>query len=163
MLTRRAALGAIPGTLFAALAQAAATGNADLIRRYFAVWNSGDLDELDRILAPEYINHTPSTPHVPPGPDGLKPIIASFRAAFPDLYFEIVEVIATDEHAVARVVMTGTHRGSLFGIAATGKRVKVDQINIERIQAGRIVEHWRVTDELSLLRQLGVIPEPSQG
>ena len=53
--------------------------------------------------------------------------------------------------------MTGTHRGDLFGLPATGRRVQVDQINIEHIRDGRIVEHWRVTDELQLMRQLGVV------
>jgi predicted ester cyclase len=56
-----------------------------------------------------------------------------------------------------RVVMRGTHLGELFGIAPTGKKVEVDQINIERIQNSRIVEHWRVTDELAQQRQLGLI------
>lgn len=159
MLSRRTALGAIPSALLLTSAHAAGPDNEQLVRRYFGVWNSGELDALDGILAPEYINHTPSTPNPPRGPAGLKPIIASFRAAFPDLHFDVEQVIATDQHAVARVVMTGTHRGPLFGIAATGKRVRVNQINIERIARGQIVEHWRVTDELTLMRQLGVIPD----
>jgi predicted ester cyclase len=50
--------------------------------------------------------------------------------------------------------MRGTQLGELFGIAPTGRKVEVNQINIERIQNGRIVEHWRVTDELALHRQL---------
>jgi predicted ester cyclase len=58
---------------------------------------------------------------------------------------------------VVRVVMTGTHRGDLFGLAPTGRRVTVDQINIEHIDNGRIAEHWRVTDELKLMRQLGLV------
>jgi predicted ester cyclase len=61
-------------------------------------------------------------------------------------------------HTVARVVMTGTHRGDLFGLAPTGRGVRVGQINIEEIGPdGLIHNHWRVTDELSLMRQLGQI------
>ena len=56
-----------------------------------------------------------------------------------------------------RVTMTGTQKGDFFGIAPTGRRVSVNQINIERIRDGRIAEHWRVTDELALMRQLGVV------
>src|SRR5687767_8568939 len=77
------------------------------------------------------------------GPEGLKPIVLAMRRAFPDLHYEIKDVIATKESVVIRVVMTGTHRGDLFGLAPTGCRVQVDQINIERIRDGRIVEHWR--------------------
>jgi len=131
--------------------------NTDLIRRYFDVWNSGRLDDLDTLLSADYVNHTPSTPNPPRGPAGLKPIIESFRVAFPDLRFTIEDIITTDSHAVARVEMRGTHRGDLFGIAPTGRSVAVNQINIERIEREQIIEHWRVTDELALMRQLGVV------
>jgi steroid delta-isomerase-like uncharacterized protein len=136
----------------------AADGNAAIARRYFEeVWNRGNLDALDELLAPGYVNHTPSTPNPAPGPQGLKPIVRAMREAFPDLHYEIADVIATPDSVVLRVVMTGTHRGDLFGLPATGRRVSVDQVNIERIENGRIVEHWRVTDELKLMRQLGFV------
>jgi predicted ester cyclase len=84
--------------------------------------------------------------------------VAALRRAFPDLRYTIEDVIATDDRAVARVVMTGTHKGDLFGLAPTGRPVRVDQINIEEIGPdGRIREHWRVTDELGLMRQVGRI------
>jgi len=132
--------------------------NAALARRYFEeVWNRGNVDALDELLAPNYVNHTPSTPNPPPGPQGLKPIVRAIRQAFPDLHYEIKDVIATPDSVAIRVVMTGTHRGDLFGVAPTGRTIKVDQVNIEHIERGRIVEHWRVTDELSLMRQIGVV------
>ena len=129
--------------------------NEKLARRYFEeAWNRGDVAVLDEILAPDYVNHTPSTPNPPAGPTGLKPIILAMRRAFPDLHYEIKDVIATEEALNIRVVMTGTHRGDLFGLPPTGRRVRVDQINIEHIRDGRIVAHWRITDELKLMRQL---------
>jgi steroid delta-isomerase-like uncharacterized protein len=127
-----------------------------LIRRYFEVWNTGVLEPLDELLSSAYINHTPSTPNPPRGPEGLKPIIVAMRTAFPDLHYRIEDIVATPDRAVARVVMTGTHRGAFFGFPATGRPVRVNQINIEQIdRQGRIAEHWRVTDELTLMRQLG--------
>jgi steroid delta-isomerase-like uncharacterized protein len=130
-----------------------------LARRYFEeVWNQGKVDVLDELLAPDYINHTPSTGRPPKGPDGLKPIVLAIRRAFPDLHFTIEDVIVTPETVVIRTTMTGTHEGDLFGIPPTRRKVSVMQIQIERIKDGRIVEHWRVTDELSLMRQLGVVP-----
>jgi steroid delta-isomerase-like uncharacterized protein len=138
-----------------------ANRNAQLGRRYFEeVWNRGNLAALDQLLTADYINHAPSTPNPPRGADGLKPIVAAIRKAFPDLHFEIEDVIATTDAVVVRTRMTGTHRGDFFGVAPTGRRVSVNQINIERIRDGRIAEHWRVTDELTLMRQLGVVPAP---
>jgi predicted ester cyclase len=55
----------------------------------------------------------------------------------------------------ARVRMQGTHLGPLGNLQPTGRSIDVLQINIERFENGRIVEHWRVTDELALMKQLG--------
>jgi len=139
--------------------RAPAERNEAAVREYFdRVWSRGEIDRLDHLLAPGYINHTPSFGHPVPGPEGLKPIIVALRQAFPDLHYEIEDVIATPDHVVARVRMKGTHRGALGDIPPTGRRVDVLQINIERFENGRVVEHWRVTDELELQKQLGVVP-----
>lgn len=152
----------LAGVLLAAVAcKPSPVGNnhEKIVRQYFSeAWNQGRLEVLDQLLAPQYVNHTPSTPNPPPGPGGLKPIITAFRRAFPDLHFEIKDLIANDSMVVARVIMTGTQRDSLFRLPPTGKTVSVNQINIEKIRNGQIVEHWRVTDELSLMRQLGFVP-----
>ena len=140
-------------------ASTAAGDGITVARRYFEeVWNLGKVEVLDDLLAPDYVNHTPSFGSPPPGPDGLKPIVLAMRRAFPDLHFTIEDVVATPNAIVIRTTMTGTHQGDLFGIAPTHRRVNVTQIQIERVRGGRIVEHWRVTDELTLMRQLGVVP-----
>jgi len=132
--------------------------NKKIIQRYYSeVWNQGKLDVLDVLLDQQYINHTPSVPGPPPGPKGLKPIVAAIRKAFPDLHYEIKDIIVNDSMAVARVVMTGTQLDSLFDLPPTGKKISVNQINIEKIRNGKVIEHWRVTDELSLMRQLGFV------
>ena len=148
--------------LFAACAQSPdhdmENRNKQIVQTYFnEAWNKGHLDVLDSILSENYINHTPSTPNPPRGPAGLKPIITAIRAGFPDLHYEIKDIIVTNDRAVARVVMTGTQTGTLFGIAPTGKHVEVNQINIEKIENGKITEHWRVTDELAMMKRLGVV------
>lgn len=163
MPARREILGVVTAAAFTAGFAPADGGasrpeaNARLVRRYFEeVWNQGRVDVLDELLSPTYINHTPSTPNPVPGPAGLKPIVLALRGAFPNLHYRIQDIITTDNRAVARVIMTGTHEGDLFGLPPTGRKVEVDQINIEEIGAdGRIVEHWRVTDELTLMKQLG--------
>lgn len=132
--------------------------NRQLGERYFnQVWNQGKVELLDSLLAPNYINHTPSAP-TSPGPAGLKPIVKAIRKAFPDLHYEIKQLIATPEYLTIRVEMTGTQLGSLFGIPPTGKPIRVMQINIEKIENGRISQHWRVTDELGMFKQLGLVP-----
>jgi steroid delta-isomerase-like uncharacterized protein len=132
--------------------------NKQLIERYFnEVWNKGNVDLLDELLSKEYINHTPSIPDPPKGPAGLKPIVLAIRKSFPDLHYEIKDIITTKDKVIARVVMTGTQTDTLFTLPPTGKRVEVNQINIEQLENGKIIAHWRVTDELALMKQLGVV------
>jgi steroid delta-isomerase-like uncharacterized protein len=131
--------------------------NQQLIRDYFnEVWNKGHLDILDNLLTSGYLNHSSSIPDAPPGPAGLKPIIAAMRIAFPDLHYLIQDLIVTDNRVVARVKMSGTHTGDLFGIAPTNKKISVNQINIEYIENGKISQHWRITDEHTMMQQLGL-------
>lgn len=136
-----------------------AAQNQRIVERYFdEVWNQGKVDVLDELLAPDYVNHSSSLADSPPGPAGVKPIVIAMRRAFPDLRYRIDQLVVSEEAVAARVTLSGTHQGDFFGIAPTGKRFEVTQTNIERFRSGKIVEHFRNTDELSLLRQLGVVP-----
>lgn len=155
----------IPGltVLFAACSGVGSSGqqtqNEKIIQRYYGeVWNQGKLDVLDELLDKQYLNHTPSVPNPPAGPGGLKPIVAAIRRAFPDLHYEIKDIVVNDSMAVARVVLTGTQLDSLFNLPPTGRKIIVNQMNIEKVRNGKIVEHWRVTDELTLMKQLGFVP-----
>lgn len=130
--------------------------NKTIINRYFEeVWNKGKLDVLDEIMSTNYINHSPGMPNPPRGPEGLKPIVTAIREAFPDLHYVIKNIVVTDDQVAIHVIMNGTHKGDFFGIAPTGKTIEVNQMQIERIKDGMMSEHWRVTDDLSLLKQLG--------
>lgn len=134
------------------------SANRAILRRYFEqAWNNGDLAVLDEIVSPDYLNHNPAVPGLPAGVQGLKIIIGGFRAAFPDLRFTIEDQIAEGDKVVTRWTMLGTHRGEFMGIAATNKRVQVAGMQVERVVDGKIVEHWRQSDDLGLLQQLGVV------
>jgi steroid delta-isomerase-like uncharacterized protein len=130
-----------------------------LVTRYFEeVWNQGRVDVLDELLTPDYRNHSSSLPDPRPGPADLKPIVAAMRVAIPNLHYDILDLVAAPDKAAIHTRLTGTHMRELFGIPATGRTIDVRQMQIEWIEHGRIAQHWRITDELSLLRQLGVLP-----
>lgn len=128
---------------------------AAILRYFNEVWNAGRLDVLDELLTPDYLNHHPSTPDPERGPAGLKPIVAAMRAGVPDLHYDILDLVDDGERVAVYLQVTGTHSGELFGMPASGRAFNVRQMQIERFEGGRIAEHWRLTDELSLLRQLG--------
>lgn len=130
--------------------------NEKIIRRYFdEAWNLGKLDVLDEIIDPNYINHSPGLPNPTPGPNGLKPIIAAIRMGFPDLHFQIDDIVISEDKVAVRCTMKGTHLGDLFGMPPTGKKVNVNQMQIEYIKDGKIVEHWRQSDDIGMMKQLG--------
>ena len=52
----------------------------------------------------------------------------------------------------------GVHRAPLMGIPATGKRISIHGITIDRIEEGKIVERWASFDQMGLMQQLGAIP-----
>jgi predicted ester cyclase len=79
------------------------------------------------------------------------------RVAFPDLRYEILDVVHDVDRAAVRVRMRGTHEGDLFGIAPTGRTVDCETIQIERFADGRIIEHWRRTDDVTFRQQLGLL------
>lgn len=131
--------------------------NKALVTRYFEqAWNEGRLEVLDDIISSDYINHSPGFENPKPGPEGLKPIVSAIRQGFPDLKYIIKKLVVAEDHVAAHVVMTGTHTGEFFGIPATGKQIEVPQMQIERIVNGKIREHWRVTDDFSMIKQLGL-------
>jgi steroid delta-isomerase-like uncharacterized protein len=136
--------------------------NKALLQRYFEeAWNKGNLSVLDEIIAPDYINHSPAIPGLPPGPDGLKPIMTAFRSAFPDLHFTVDDQIAEGDTVASRWTLTGTHLGEFMGVPATSKPISVTGMQIERIAGSQIAEHWRQSDDLGMMQQLGAIPAPS--
>lgn len=135
--------------------------NKTLVRRLLEDDISrGNITVAEQIIAPDFVDHT-NPPGMQHGLAGHNAIVALFRAAFPDQWWQIEDLIAEGDRVVARTTMTGTHRGDFFGIPATGRAVRVSGVHILRIANGRIAEHRGNNDDLGLMRQLGVIPEPS--
>jgi steroid delta-isomerase-like uncharacterized protein len=103
---------------------------------------------------------TPASPDQPTGPEGVKGVVAMFRSAMPDLRVVVEDMIAEDDKVAVRYTLEGTHEGELFGVPPTGQRLSIKSIAVERVSDGKIREHWRVTDSLDMMQQLGVIPAP---
>lgn len=135
--------------------------NTELLNRYFAeAWNQGNLDLLDELVAPHFVNHNPIFPGLPPGPASLKPNFVALRSAFPDIHFTIEDQVCEAGKVVTRWTCRGTHRGNWRNIAPTGRPVQIAGIQTNRISRGQITEQWLVVDQLGMLQQMGVIPTP---
>ncbi len=84
-----------------------------------------------------------------------------YATAFPDMSARAEEILVEGNKAVCRWTATATHLGDLMGIPATGKKVTLTGICIERFEGGKIAEHWVNMDQFGLLVQLGAIPVPA--
>ncbi len=133
--------------------------NKALVQRYFARVNDGQLDTLgEELFAPEYQLHLDLATDL--DRSGTIGLIAKFLVAFPGLLHTIEDQFAAGDRVVTRIVVRGTHQGDLMGLAPTGKEVAFGAIYIHRIEDGRIVEQWVVSDRLGMMQQLGVVPAP---
>ena len=133
--------------------------NKAIMRRFWEVWEQGNIDLLDELLSPDYINHNLATPGLSSGPEGVKAVVSMFRSAMPDIKVVVEDIIAESDKVATRYALEGTHRGGeLFAVPPTGQRLSIKSITVERVLDGRIREHWRNTDELGMMRQLGVFP-----
>jgi predicted ester cyclase len=130
-----------------------------LQRFYDDFINSGNLSVIDEIIGPNYINHA-----APFGlandKNGLKKLLEEFILAFPDQHIEAKKIFAKDDLAIAYWEITGTHQGKFFGVEPTGKKIRMTGIDIDRVQDGKIVEHWGGEDMMILLSQIGAIQLP---
>lgn len=131
--------------------------NRTVIEKYFGrLFNEGETDLIEELLHPGYFNHSPGSPDLPRGREGVRIVVQALRSGLPDLRYTIEDLIVSDAAVAARVTLTGTHTGNLFGMAPTGRAVRVSQMTFEHFREGKIVSHHRLTDDMTMLRQLGV-------
>jgi predicted ester cyclase len=136
--------------------------NKALNRRYVEeVINRGNIDTIDELIDPGVVDYD-APPGFPTGREGAKRFFAVLSSAFPDLHLVIEDMIAEGDKVVVCGTWDGTHQGEFMGVAATGRRVRVSQIDITRCADGRMVEHWGQFDALGMMQQLGVVSPPGQ-
>jgi predicted ester cyclase len=83
-----------------------------------------------------------------------------FRAAFSDLRMNVEDMAASGDTVWARVRITGTNDGEFMGMPATGKPVDFHGVDIVRFNDEDLAaEHWGITDSMTMMQQLGVVPE----
>jgi predicted ester cyclase len=132
--------------------------NTELVRAMEEdLFNRRDPAAIDRYVAPSYRLRT-ATAGLPDGREAVRAWIAAYLDGFPDLHIAIEQLLPVGDKVVGVFTFSGTHRGELFGIAPTERRIAVRQIAIYRIEAGQVHEEWEISDQLALMQQLGALP-----
>jgi steroid delta-isomerase-like uncharacterized protein len=126
-----------------------------------AVWNGRKLDVINEVIDATYTYHDPNTPDLGNGPEGYKARVAMYTKVFPDLRLSVEDTVTDQDTVVLRWKSSGTHRGELLGIPASGKSAGVLGISVMQFKNGKVTEEWCVWDTLGLLRQIGAVPASS--
>ncbi len=132
--------------------------NKALARRSWELVSQRNPDALEEVYAADSVLHEPDQDLQ--SLEEVKQYLSMYVSAFPDLDVTVEDVIAEGDKAVTRWTLRGTHQGEIeeFG-PPTGRQVEVGGISIQRIEDGKIVEEWERYDNLSILQQLGLVPE----
>jgi predicted ester cyclase len=134
--------------------------NKALFQRMIHLMVNGDLNTVDQIITPNWVDHTPPLPSPLQGYEGFKQLAMLFRSAFPDMRIEIEDILAEGDKVAARMRLRGRNTGSFQGMPPTGKAVDVTATGIFRVVDGKATDNWVTLDALGLLQQLGVVPAP---
>lgn len=124
-------------------------------------WNKGNLDALDELHSPDYTEHHATFPDVG-GLEAFKQMVAGARTTYPDFHITIYELILEGDKLAARWSWTGTHLGQTrqLAISPTGKEITLTGSHIFQIEGNKLIEGWQFADDLGLLQQLGLSPQP---
>lgn len=134
--------------------------NKDLLHRYHVdVWDEGHLENAWQYMAPTFTSHATVTT-MPAGQQVGADFLAQFRIGFPDLRSHEDALIGDGDLVTLRWTITGTHTGTFFGVAPTGRSIQVSGMDILRVADGKLVEHWGgVGDQMDdFFAQLGALP-----
>ena len=134
--------------------------NAQRLQRFMdEVWNTGNVAAVDLFLADRYTIHSdPGDPWEGQtlSREGFKQRLAASRAPFPDLRFELSDIVADGDRVAASWIMRGTQLGALGGRPSSGRSIEVRGMTIYYFADGRITGHRQVVDRLTVAQQLGL-------
>ena len=131
--------------------------NEKIIDRYFEeILSNGNFVDADEILTPDFVIHGLET--LRDRESFIEVQSTVLREAFPDIRFEVEDMIGDQSKVAVRSTMRATHQGEYLGIAATDRKVEVETVMIFRLSDGKIAEVWTEMDSLAWFQQLGAVP-----
>jgi len=128
-----------------------AEDNKAIARRFLEAQAKGDLDMLDELLAPDFVDRS-LLPGQAPDRESYKQSVVEILASFSNIGLTIEDQIAEGDKVVTRYKGRNVHRGEFMGVAPTGEEADYSAIHIHRIAGGKVVEEWSESDPLSVIQ-----------
>jgi steroid delta-isomerase-like uncharacterized protein len=135
--------------------------NKAIVRRYFEeVYNQGNDALIHDLFASDFNDSSEPDHHGVRGPLLAKHIVDFERRVFPDIHFAIENLLAEEDKVVVHLTISGTHQGDFRGVPPSGRYMSFAAVECLRVMDGKIAQVvWHVYDKLSMLQQMGAIPE----
>jgi steroid delta-isomerase-like uncharacterized protein len=130
--------------------------NIEIIAR-FEQFRGGDPATIDELCDPGLVDHNPAPDHEPTLA-GFKQKVAGFNSSFPDLEYDLQDIVASGDTVATRWLVTGSLQQEFMGIPAAGQTIRVEGMNFYRVKDGRVSDIWTQFDGVGMMQQLGAIP-----
>jgi steroid delta-isomerase-like uncharacterized protein len=124
-----------------------------VLTAFYAAVTAHNFEVMGKYMVTDFVDHNPE-PGQQPGANGVMHAFDDMFKAFPDLKIQVQQIVTEGELVVARVSMTGTHKGVYMGMPATGKPFRIGGMDMVRVKNGKATERWGYFDMLALQQQL---------
>ncbi|MBW4543899.1 MAG: ester cyclase [Symplocastrum torsivum CPER-KK1] len=130
--------------------------NKVIVLQFYKAFDDRKMEQALELLAPNFVAHLAGMPEPLDG-EGFKQFGMSFYLAFSEGQHIFDEVVVAGDRVVTCGTFTATHLGEFQGLPPTGKRIKLSIMHIDRVEDGKIIEHWGQGDALGLMQQIGIV------
>jgi steroid delta-isomerase-like uncharacterized protein len=134
----------------------AEASNIDLVRWAFDRLNEHDAWSVKQLWTSETLERFPD--RTCRGRDDIAEYFEDAFRAMPDFHLDIISIAGQDDHVFVQWHLTGTHRGVLLGVDATGKALSIDGVDHFILRDGNVVSNFVIFDQMQYARQIGMLP-----
>jgi len=134
--------------------------NLRIARQAFDAWNAHDPERYVKNLDEKWRAESDTLPAPLSGLAAARDFLKLYVTAFPDLHFNLDQMLASGDFVVTRWTATGTHRGPLMSIPPTNRKSVTHGCSVTEFKNGKQIHDWIYWDVANMLRQLGVMPGP---
>ncbi|CAN5672892.1 hypothetical protein BH23CHL7_BH23CHL7_18360 [soil metagenome] len=125
--------------------------------RQYEFWNQGDMESFYALIDDDVVDHNAGEGEQ--GIAGVRVALTEVRRGFPDMTYQVDDVLVDGDKLAVRLTVDATHTGEFFGYKPTGRHASWKETRIVRIANGKTVEHWASIDSLSMMRQLKLLDQ----
>ena len=132
--------------------------NKAVFEKLMSALNAKDMATMESLIADDFVDNA-AMPGMAPGRQGMIDMMGMFVGAFPDLNVVVEHWVAEGDLVVGVMTTKGTQNGEFMGMPASGKKFSVREMHMVRVANGKMAEHWGLSNEMSMMQQLGLMPE----